>query len=181
MILQKTKLLLPAPVSGVIQRPRLVDVLTPDYLLHAIVAPAGCGKTTLAVQWAIQQGQGVAWLSLDAEDNDAARFIRYIVAALQSVIKDVDIAQKINLNAAPSTVLINLSNVLIPHLEQPVCLILDNYQVIDTSVIHDILDFFLAHPVPNLNFVLLSRTDLPLSVARLRALQQVHEIHVQHL
>jgi LuxR family maltose regulon positive regulatory protein len=48
-----------------------------------ISAPPGYGKTSLAVEW-LQGGQlAFAWLALDEEDKDPARFLLYLVAALQ--------------------------------------------------------------------------------------------------
>ena len=45
-------------------------------------AAAGYGKTVLLADWARRGGPPAAWLSLDAGDNDPARFWRHAVAAL---------------------------------------------------------------------------------------------------
>jgi LuxR family maltose regulon positive regulatory protein len=50
--------------------------------LTLISAPAGFGKATLVSEWVAGCKQPVAWLSLDEADNDPARFISYLVAAL---------------------------------------------------------------------------------------------------
>lgn len=55
-----------------------------------ISAPAGFGKTTLVSEWiASSAGQGsrflAAWLSLDEDDNDPARFLTYLIAALRTL------------------------------------------------------------------------------------------------
>ncbi len=50
-----------------------------------VCAPAGYGKTVLLADWARHGQQPVAWLSLDAGDNDPARFWRHVVAALDQV------------------------------------------------------------------------------------------------
>jgi LuxR family transcriptional regulator, maltose regulon positive regulatory protein len=47
-----------------------------------VCAPAGFGKTALLADWARTGRRPVAWLSLDAGDNDPARFWRHVVAAL---------------------------------------------------------------------------------------------------
>jgi LuxR family transcriptional regulator, maltose regulon positive regulatory protein len=47
-----------------------------------VCAPAGYGKTVLLADWARCGERQVAWLSLDAGDNDPARFWRHAVAAL---------------------------------------------------------------------------------------------------
>jgi ATP/maltotriose-dependent transcriptional regulator MalT len=50
--------------------------------LVLVTAPAGFGKTTLLADWARHTERQVGWLSIDAHDNDPARFWRYLTAAL---------------------------------------------------------------------------------------------------
>ncbi len=60
-----------------------------------ISSPAGFGKTTLVSEWADnirldagkdgQIANRIAWLSLDENDNDPARFLAYFVAALNQI------------------------------------------------------------------------------------------------
>ena len=57
--------------------------------LTLISAAAGFGKTTLASEWAAACGLPAAWLSLDEGDNDPARFLAYLIAALQTVAPPV--------------------------------------------------------------------------------------------
>jgi LuxR family maltose regulon positive regulatory protein len=72
-----------------VARPRLDssrEVLEVSYPVVVVVAPAGYGKSTLMTCWHDQlTGRGVpcAWVSLDEDDNDAARFMCHLVAALQ--------------------------------------------------------------------------------------------------
>ena len=51
--------------------------------LTLITAPAGFGKTTLVASWFAGCGMPIAWLSLDKNDNQADRFLTYLVAAVQ--------------------------------------------------------------------------------------------------
>ena len=50
--------------------------------LVLVCAPAGFGKTALLADWLRSGDRPVAWLSLDAGDNDPVRFWRHVVAAL---------------------------------------------------------------------------------------------------
>ena len=87
-----TKLHIPPPRPSAVLRPRLIERLNEG--LHGklilVSAAAGCGKTTLISEWLAGRG-GVtpplpaAWLSLDAGDSDPARFLAYLVAALQTI------------------------------------------------------------------------------------------------
>jgi LuxR family transcriptional regulator, maltose regulon positive regulatory protein len=55
--------------------------------LILVCTPAGFGKTTLLAGWATSTAMPVAWLSLDPDDNDPARFWRYVAAALDRVVE----------------------------------------------------------------------------------------------
>src|ERR1700729_3360980 len=79
-----TKLYVPRPQPGFVPRPRLVQALSQGLARGRVLicAPAGFGKTSLLADWARSGGRPVAWLGLDAGDNDPARFWRYVGAAL---------------------------------------------------------------------------------------------------
>ena len=51
----------------------------------SVVAPAGYGKTTFLSQFAERRQPQVAWVSLDASDNDPAVLLTYIAMALDRV------------------------------------------------------------------------------------------------
>jgi LuxR family maltose regulon positive regulatory protein len=86
-----TKLYIPPTRPELVPRPRLIERLNAGLhrKLTLISAPAGSGKTTLLSEWVHARGgvtlpQGavtaplrVAWLSLDEDDNDLARFLGY--------------------------------------------------------------------------------------------------------
>ncbi len=82
-----TKLYKPSPRPNVVSRPRLIERLNEGLQrkLTLIAAPAGFGKTTLVSAWVAGCERPTAWLSLDAGDNDPARFLAYLVAALQTI------------------------------------------------------------------------------------------------
>jgi LuxR family maltose regulon positive regulatory protein len=65
---------LPAQLDGAVAAGRSLILLT---------APPGFGKTTLLAEWLARHRQDLpaAWLSLDEDDNDPARFLSYSVAA----------------------------------------------------------------------------------------------------
>ncbi len=79
-----TKLHVPRPRAGFLARSRLLERLTEGTAreLTLVCAPAGFGKTSVLGEWAGRSGRPIAWLSLDAGDNDPARFWRYVAAAL---------------------------------------------------------------------------------------------------
>ena len=87
-LLLSTKFSIPPLRSGLVPRPRLVERLETGLLqngaferkLTLISAPAGYGKTTLALEGIKRIELPVAWLSLDEADNDPRRFITYLIA-----------------------------------------------------------------------------------------------------
>ena len=74
--LLSTKLYIPRPRAELVPRPRLIERLNAGLhrKLTLISAPAGYGKTTLVSDWIARSEIRAAWLSLDASDNDVARF-----------------------------------------------------------------------------------------------------------
>ena len=84
-----TKLYIPPPRSKSVLRSCLIERLNEGLAagckLTLISAPAGFGKTTLVSEWIASCGRPAAWLSLDERDNDPARFISYLVKALQTI------------------------------------------------------------------------------------------------
>src|SRR4051794_903613 len=86
--LLRTKLVVPDSPRLVV-RESLIDALFEGLSkpLTLVYGPAGSGKTMLVAQW-VASGRGarpVAWLSLEAGDNDPARFWMYVIEALHSV------------------------------------------------------------------------------------------------
>jgi ATP/maltotriose-dependent transcriptional regulator MalT len=84
-----TKLYFPAARLNLVSRPRLVARLQAGLQgpLTLLSAPAGSGKTMLLSEW--RQGPGaqmlVAWLTLDAGDNNPETFFQYLCAALDGI------------------------------------------------------------------------------------------------
>ncbi len=186
--LLSSKLYLPPPRAGAIPRPYLMARLDEGMScpLTLIAAPAGYGKTTLISDWAIHRRRGtrVAWLSLDNGDNDIARFLTYLVAALQTVVPDLGAIAPALLQSSQSPALEVALTALINDLTPsttPVALILDDYHLIETPAIHEALTFLLEHWPPALHLFIASRVDPPLPVTRLRARGQLIELHLSDL
>jgi LuxR family transcriptional regulator, maltose regulon positive regulatory protein len=173
----------PYPRPGFVARPRLVEALGEGRAQRLILvcAPAGFGKTALLTDWARRGDWPVAWLSLDAGDNDPARFWRQAVAALDQVRPGIGerIGPLLGPPAPPSFE--GLVTALINELadrpgEDELLLVLDDYHLIDTQQVHEPLVFLLEHLPPGVHLVLASRADPPLPLARLRAAGQLVEL-----
>jgi LuxR family maltose regulon positive regulatory protein len=180
-----TKLYIPPPRPDIVRRSRLIDRLnaglsrTPSVTL--ISAPAGFGKTTLVSEWiATLTGSGVrvAWLSLDEGDNAPARFLLYLVAALQTIAPQIGEATRGALQSSQPPPLDVLLTALLNDLTTlgDVVLVLDDYHVIESQPIDEALTFLVDHLPPQLRLVIASREDPPLPLARLRVRGQLTEL-----
>ena len=86
-----TKLNIPSLRSEFVPRPHLIEQLNEGLhrKLTLVSGSAGFGKTSFVAEWCWQAEHAVTWLSLDKNDNDPARFINYLIAALQKIEPEV--------------------------------------------------------------------------------------------
>ncbi len=183
-----TKLYIPPVRPELVSRPRLIERLNAGLLsrrkLTLISAPAGFGKTTLVTEWLSRAERPFAWLSLDENDNDPARFLTYFLAALQRVDPNIGQAAQAMLQTPqpppPEAFLTSLIND-IAATPQPFVLVLDDYHLIHTLPIHQQLAFLLEHQPPQMHLGLVSREDPPLPLSRLRARGHTVEIRQDDL
>src|SRR6187551_3428878 len=89
--LASTRLYPPRVRANLVERSSLISRLSedPNRQLTLICAPAGYGKSTLAVQWAAQMALPTAWVRLEPDDNDPATFFALVLAALQLIDRDL--------------------------------------------------------------------------------------------
>jgi LuxR family transcriptional regulator, maltose regulon positive regulatory protein len=206
-----TKLYAPPARPDLVARPRLFDRLSAGLSgkLTLIAAPAGFGKTTLVSAWIAETAEGkrqqakdhaergeaglpfsVAWVSLDALDNDPTRFFCYVSAALNTLAPGSGDAALALLQApqpppieAIVTTLVNGLSAALPReqAEFPAVLVLDDYHAIEAPAIHRALATLLEHLPVQLHLLLATRADPPLPLARLRACRQLSELRAADL
>lgn len=182
----RTKLRLPFIRPGLVYRPRLQEQIAQGLIgpLTLITAPAGFGKTTLVASCITGCGIPIAWLSLDKNDNQEDRFLRYLVAALQEADPTIG-SEAVQLltasqQAHPEAVLTCLINDL-DSANTEIALVLDDYQYISSQAVHEEIAFFLEHCPSKLHLVIATRSDPPLPLARLRACSQTVELRAVDL
>ncbi|HEX6555398.1 MAG TPA: LuxR C-terminal-related transcriptional regulator [Ktedonobacteraceae bacterium] len=182
-----TKLNMPRPRTHLVPRAHLIERLQQgaERALTLVSAPAGFGKTTVLVQWLVESGMPVAWLSLEAEDNDPTRFLSCLIAALQTLDAQLGTAALGLLRTPqpllPEVVLAILVSELTNRGGGDFTLVLDDYHVITIDPVQRGMTFLLEHLPPQLHLILATRTDPPLPLARLRAQGQLCEVRAADL
>ena len=176
-----TKLYVPRVRRGLVARPRLVDRLGGDARLTLVSAPAGFGKTTLLASWLGQAERRVAWLSLDASDDDPVSFWTGVVTAVHGAVGVGDRALELLAAPGPSDpVLTALLNEL-TEVPDEVWLVLDDYHLVTNQDIRRGLSFLVEHLPPHVHVVLSTRADPDLPLARWRVRGELAEIRAADL
>ena len=185
---------------------RLDESLEHQFTL--ISAPAGFGKTTLVANWISSLGnrnadsqlrmdkkslhnqqseisnRTIAWVSLDPDDNDPVRFWRYVFTACQVFQDSIGdfILRVLDFSLQPpfEVLLTGFINQA-AQLEKSTVLVLDDYHVITDRQIQETLAFFLENLPPQLHVILVTRSNPPLPLGRMRARNEVTEIRVEDL
>ncbi|MHC4433476.1 MAG: LuxR C-terminal-related transcriptional regulator, partial [Planctomycetota bacterium] len=148
--LLKTKLYIPPVRPELVPRPRLIEQLNAGLhrRLTLVCAPAGFGKTTLMSEWVNESKRPVAWLSLDDNDNDLRRFIVYLIAALQTISREVGESVLGALHSPqppPSETILTVLINDIAGSSDDFTLVLDDYNLIESRSVLDAVAFLIDH------------------------------------
>jgi LuxR family transcriptional regulator, maltose regulon positive regulatory protein len=185
-----TKLEMPTPRISTFSRPALLDRLNKvyDFPLTLLSAPVGYGKTNAITQWAIQSQDSIAWISLDHEDNNPNRLWSHILIALDKIIpnkfkKIITETQQKNFRFSQEKLTILINNLDDASHSIVLVLVLDNYHALaDNNMdIHLAIRYLIEHIPANVHIIIATRKDPPLQLARLRARQQINELHADDL
>ena len=151
--------------------------------LTLVSAPTGCGKTTLVAQWLVARSDPAAWVLLDAGDNDPIRFWRYVVTACRAFDGTLGKSSLALLRSAQPTLEVALTAFIneLAQLAGQYILVLEDYHTITSQQVHETMTFLLDHLPPTLHLVLMTRSEPPLPLARLRASNQLNELGADDL
>lgn len=179
--LLQTKFSTPRLSEKLIHRKRLTSIIEEgfNYRILLVSAPAGFGKTSLLVDWIQSNNHPTAWLTLDENDNDPARFTEYLTHVffhhpfpkLQKLLEERlhlfkgNIQQKIEV----------LLNCILDAGERTY-LVLDDYHHINSPAIHSLINYFIDNLPANATVIISTRSDPPLNLANWRARDDIIEI-----
>lgn len=148
----------------------------------SVVAPAGSGKSTLLVELHENcgfEGIACAWLSLEAGDDEPARFARYITSVLRVIDKPFAETNLAYLKSSASADLTRFFDAIIEYIaaiDRRFTLFVDDFHVLKNP---DILNFwarFINYAPSSVRTVIASRSKLPLDLSRLRIAGGIFEL-----
>ena len=177
-----TKLGHPRLPPGYVPRPHLDALLDAGTRgpLTLVSAGAGWGKTLATAAWAAGPPRvgPVAWVSLDASDNQPRAFWSYVVGALRgtgAVAPDNPLARLVpGLGSEEETLRLLVAG--LEQLPEPVVLVLDDFHLVDDPSVTAVMTTLVRSPVPQMRLVLITRTDPVLPLHRLRVAGELSEV-----
>ncbi|MBT8241435.1 MAG: helix-turn-helix transcriptional regulator, partial [Acidimicrobiia bacterium] len=181
------KLVPPAPLSGSLPRPSVVERLTGvEAHVSLISAPAGWGKTSLLAEWIDAElgRRPVAFLRLEEGDDNGPLFWSYVVAALCRVAPELAAGAESALRSPDvdpmREIVPSLLNEL-TELDEPLLMVLDDYHVISRQEIHRSGGYLVDHLPPGVQLAIATRADPGLPLGRLRASGHLMELRAHDL
>ena len=177
------KLSIPQPRAGLVHRAGLIErARATDHRVVGVTAPAGYGKSTLLVEWALTEDRPVAWVALDRFDDDPAVLLTLLASAYARISPDdsdlVDDMSGVGLSvlgrAAP-----RLASAL-RRSQVPFVLMLDDLHELQSPDCHDVLGVVISGIPPGSQFVAASRFEQP-HLPRLRVSGDVLELRMADL
>lgn len=166
-------------ISGVASRERLFCLLDSARELPVVwvSGPAGSGKTTLMASYLDSRQLPCLWYSMDGGDEDMAGFFYYMGLAAKRAVpgkrKPLPLLTPEYLLSVP-TFARRYFESLFSRLGTTHTIVFDNYQEVPAgSAFHEMIIGGLEAISPGINVFVLSRSEPPLSFARLRANERI--------
>jgi LuxR family maltose regulon positive regulatory protein len=185
-LLLPTRLFVPVLDPEIVSRDRLLDLLqsASSTRLLLVSAPAGSGKTTLVADWVRRGHRPAAWLSMEAVEADAASFVGGLVEAVGGLAPAASAPARALMASAPPPEPRTIAMALATGLATAAIratVVLDDYHVVSDPVSHEILTLLIERVPHGLQLVLITRSDPPLPLARMRARRQLREVRAADL
>ena len=142
-------------------------------------SPAGCDAGAAGAE----DGEPVAWVSLDERDRRATSFWTYVLLALDRAVPGSGAAALTLLQSGQAPVEAVLAGVVneLSVYDGQVTLVLDDYHLADGVDVAEGMTFLVDHLPPQLRLVISTRADPALPLSRVRARGELVEIRAADL
>jgi LuxR family maltose regulon positive regulatory protein len=182
--LVEVKLAGPSVRPGTVAKGDTISRLCSTSLPFAtVIAPAGYGKTTLLARWAEADPRPFAWVALDARDDDALVFLRYVAAAIHRV--EPIAPQVLEALSGPAGSMwsrrVPRVGSALASLQHPLVLVLDDLHALVNPSCLDVLAALFEYVPKGSLIAVASREEPELPLARWRAQGSVEEFGVGDL
>ncbi len=181
-----TKLTKPSLGSQLLNRQALSDRLAtaPSGSVTLVCAPAGYGKSTAVSLWLETVSAPFIWLSLEEQDSPLWVFVTELIAALRTVHPVAGNATLARIRGQGTPRAERLSTVFLADLQKvegPLVVVLDDYETIRDEETHAFMSRVCEYSPAHVRFVVISRTEPPIGIARLRARNRLLELRPSDL
>jgi LuxR family maltose regulon positive regulatory protein len=185
----RTRILPPLESAGVVDRPRLGELLSriQSTRLTVVQAPAGYGKTTALIQWyqlLMAAGRRACWFTADSSDATAAGLLVYLAEMLSQVLPQGAAAKlgtfsRSSFLVAPESILAAIVDSLVDD-ALPLHVFIDDAHLLPAASAAALARLIERAPATTC-FVVASREVLKLPLARLRSQGHLLEIGASEL
>ncbi|MHB1700338.1 MAG: LuxR C-terminal-related transcriptional regulator [Acidobacteriaceae bacterium] len=181
-IVQQAKLAVPSAAYRPVERMNIGDLTrrAAGAKLVLFRAPAGFGKTTAMRQYLVHlgtTGRRVAWLTLDALDDDFRRFLTHLIAAFNLVLQPTSDIQQGQESVFPGIDQLALKLVdSVAACRYPFTIFIDEFESVSNRSVDDLLRLLIARLPAGGQLAIGSRAMPNLQLGRLRAQGQLVEV-----
>jgi LuxR family transcriptional regulator, maltose regulon positive regulatory protein len=181
----ETKLLPPRGRAELVARPRLLKTLDglSSAALTLVDAPVGFGKTVLAQSWGAQADTAIAWVSIDAADNDPVRLWTYVATAVDRIRSGLGrgALSRLQTAGAPPEVAVDELINGITAFGGPLAVVLDDLHALQSDACLRSLEHAVELLPAHARIVATTRSDPAIALGRLRARGALGEIRASEL
>ncbi len=183
--LAEAKLAAPRLRAGMVRRPRLEHALEAgaDSALTLVAAPTGYGKTTALRDWAERSGSALAWVTLDAGDNESARLWTYVATAVDRIRDGLGRRALHRLRSPGIAIDVAVDEVMngIAEYGRAFTLVLDDLHTVTDPDCLASLEYAIQRMPASARLIVITRADPALELPSLRARGALTEVRARDL